>query len=156
MSEKPKLDDHLWRALRARLAGIEHARVKVGIIGAEAAEEHKGTGATNAEIGAAHEFGTSTIPERSWLRSTFRDPAKREQLRKLQARLLRELMNGRITVVQAMGLLGAWAMGAIKLTITRDGHFAPLKPATIARKGSTKPLIDTGQMVGAITWAVIP
>lgn len=156
MTQNPKVDDHVWRALRTRLAGLAHARVKVGIIGAAAGEEHEGAGATNAEIGAAHEFGTATVPERSWLRSTFRDPEKREQLRRLQARLLRDLMAGKINVLQAMGLLGAWGMGAIKATITRDGHFAPLKPATIARKGSSRPLVDTGQMVGAITWAVIP
>jgi hypothetical protein len=155
VSENPKVDDHVWRALRARLSGLDRARVKVGIIGAQASEEHAETGATNAEIGAAHEFGTATIPERSWLRSTFRDQRKREQLRRLQARLLRDIMNGKITVEQAMGLLGAWGMGAVKATITRDGHFAPLKPATIARKGSSKPLIDTGQIVGAITWAVV-
>jgi hypothetical protein len=153
VSEQPKLDDHIWRALRARMLGLDRARVKVGIIGGAASEEHDG--ATNAEIGFAHEFGNAHVPERSWLRQTFRDPKKREQLRALQVRLFRDLINGRITVAQAMGLLGAWGMGAIKATITRDGVFVPLKPATIKRKGSSKPLIDTGQFVGSISWAVV-
>lgn len=153
MSEQPKVDDRVWRALRARLAGIDRAKVKVGIIGPAASAAHA-DGATNSDIGFAHEFGNAHVPERSWLRQTFRDPKKLQQLKALQARLLRDLMNGRISVQQAMGLLGAWGMGAIKATITRDGEFVPLKPATIARKGSSKPLISTGQFVNSISWAV--
>jgi hypothetical protein len=30
----------------------------------------------------------------------------------------------------------------------------PLKPATIARKGSSRPLVDTGRLLSAITWVV--
>ena len=32
----------------------------------------------------------------------------------------------------------------------RSGDFKPLKPETIRRKGSSKPLIDKGQMVNSI------
>ena len=33
--------------------------------------------------------------------------------------------------------------------------FAPLSPVTVARKGSSKPLVDKGDLVGSITYQVI-
>ena len=33
---------------------------------------HSDTGLTNAELGLIHEFGTRTLPERSFVRSTLR------------------------------------------------------------------------------------
>jgi len=42
--------------------------------------------------------------------------------------------------------------GKIKETITEGrGEWPPLKPATIKRKGSSKPLIDTGKLRASIT-----
>jgi len=38
--------------------------VRIGVLG----KDTRSDGKTNAEIGAAHEFGTSTIPQRSFLR----------------------------------------------------------------------------------------
>jgi hypothetical protein len=35
-----------------------------------------------------------------------------------------------------------------------DIRWAPLKPATIKRKGRDTPLIDTGSMQSAVTWSV--
>lgn len=42
--------------LRTELAG---ARARAGIIGSKADQKHEGSGATNAEIAAAHEFGAT-------------------------------------------------------------------------------------------------
>lgn len=36
----------------------------------------------------------------------------------------------------------------------RSGNFAPLAPSTIARKGSSLPLVDTGELVGDATYVV--
>ena len=52
---------------------------------------------------------------------------------------------------QALGQLGEMTKGDVQTEI-RSGDFAPLKPATIKRKGSSRPLIDTGQMVQSIAW----
>lgn len=155
MTGNPKISDAVWKAIFGRVRGLKHARVKVGVVGSAAREEEDGT--TLAEIAAIHEFGAPAagIPERSFLRSTFRNPQKLEQLRKLQARLARDLIAGKIDVARAMGLLGAWGAGAVKATITRDGEFAPLKPSTIAKKGSSRPLIDSGQLLNSISWVVV-
>lgn len=49
--------------------------------------------------------------------------------------------------------VGLIAQSAIQEKIT-DGPFVPLKPATIKRKGSDRPLIDTGQMRRSISFVV--
>ena len=43
---------------------------------------------------------------------------------------------------------------AVRRVLTQAGIAPPLKPATIARKGSSTPLINTGQLRSAITWRV--
>lgn len=140
-----RADVRAWRKIYNTVQKVDGAAVKVGFGDGE-----------SAEIGVIHEYGSpaNNIPERSMIRQTFRN--RREELIRLQAKLARALIEGKITEERAMGLLGAWAAGAIKATITRDGSFAPLKPATIARKKSSKPLIETGQLVGSVTFVVVP
>jgi hypothetical protein len=98
----------------------------------------------NAEIGLIHEYGApkAGIPARPFLSQTFSN--RRAELVAIQAKIAEGIFTGKLDEQKAMALLGAWAVGAIKATITRDGHFVPLKPATIKRKGSDKPLIRLG------------
>lgn len=87
------------------------------------------------------------IPERSFLRSTWDKRVKSyERLLQKQAGLV---MDGRATAPQAVGIVGEKVLADVKRTIKR-GVPPPLKPATVARKGSTKQLIDTGQMIGSL------
>lgn len=112
---------------------------------------------TNAEIGALHEFGNPStgLPERSWLRSTLRDPDVQAQLEQIEAKLLAEVVAGRMSRDQALGLIGAWIASQIQKTITRGDVTPPLAPATVAAKGSSTPLVDTGQLVAAIGWEIV-
>lgn len=63
MAEEDELDtknlDKFIKALSKRISNV-----KIGILGGGARDDGK----TNAEIGAIHEFGTSTMPQRSFLR----------------------------------------------------------------------------------------
>src|SRR5438128_1905152 len=97
----------------------------------------------NAMLGLIHNYGAPSqgIPARPFMRQAFEN--RRGELIALQAKIAQLLIAGKLSEEKAMGLLGAWAVGAIKATITREGNFAPLKAATIKRKGSDKPLIDT-------------
>lgn len=138
-------DLRVWRKLYNLARKVDGASVRVGPQDGE-----------NAEIGLIHEYGApkANIPARPFLAQTFKN--RRSELIALQAKIAQGLLAGRLTEERAMGLLGAWAVGAIKATITRDGQFAALKPATIKRKGSDKPLIHTGQLVGSINFVVVP
>lgn len=148
-------DTRAWREVRARVAAIGRRHVRAGVVGAAASAAHGDSGATNGEIAAYNEFGTRTVPSRSFVRATFRDPARLAELRALHVRLLGLVVEGRMSLDQALGLIGAWSVGAIRATIA-GGDFAPLAPSTVARKRSSKPLVDTGQLAGAVSWVVVP
>lgn len=122
--------------------------VKVGVIGDGA----------NAMIATIHEYGApeAGIPERSFIRRTFANSEVIEQKRKMAAQMMKRILAGKMEVGQALGLLGAYGANAVKRTIDEGtGVPPPLKAATIARKGSSRPLVDTGQMRNAITWQVV-
>lgn len=138
-----KADTRVWREIVNLAQRLDGVRVRVGIL----------DDSELAMIGAAHEYGTDTIPQRSWMRQTFE--RKRAELAALQAKMLQAILLRKISPERAMGLIGAWATGAIKATITSDGNFAPLAPATIAAKKSSKALIDTGQLVNRVTWKIV-
>jgi len=133
-----------WRELLARVRGLDRAHARVGVFEGEI-----------ARIATIHEYGApeAGIVERSWLRETLR--RKHAELVALQGKLTRLVIAGRLAPRAAASLLGTWAAGAIKARITSEGDFAPLAPSTIAAKGSSRPLVDTGQLVGSITYVVV-
>ncbi len=138
-------DTKMWEQLVVKVGAAAKRKIRVGIL-----EDGE-----TATIGLHHEYGAprANIPERSWLRSTFNE--RGNDLAKVQARVVRAILAGKLTVQQGLELLGAWAMNAVKRQITTSGTFEPLKPRTIARKGSSKPLIDTAQMLNAIRFVIL-
>jgi hypothetical protein len=106
-----------------------------------------------AFIGAVHEFGAPNagIPERPWLRPGVRSGSA--EMQRLNRVNLIKMLRGQLNPAVALRQLGAMAQGFVQKHI-RSGDFTPLKPATIAAKGSSKPLIDTGQMVQSVTFEV--
>ena len=87
------------------------------------------------------------IPERSFLRSAW-DKNVRKYERALQKQA-GQVIDGKATAKQAIGRVAEKALGDIVRGINR-GIPPPNAPATIRRKGSSKPLIDTGQLKMAI------
>lgn len=126
------------------LAVAKGGRVRVGVFDGEI-----------AKVMTIHEYGAprAGIPERSSIRSTVAE--RKAELQSVMARVVRALIAKQVDRTRALSLIGAWLQGAIKAQITVNGTFVPLKPATIARKGSDKPLIDTGQLVNSITFVIV-
>jgi len=149
-----KVNDKVWRQLQARLKklGKQDAGVKVGIL--EAAGEHSG-GISMAELAAVHEFGSpkNGIPARSFIRATFVN--KKDELNKMVARLAKGIITDKIGVDKALELLGLWGANAIKSYVKSTNIPPPLALATIKRKGSSKPLIDTSALVNSVSWQVV-
>lgn len=109
-----------------------------------------------AEIGAIHEFGAPDrgIPERPWLRPGIRS-GKDLYIRLNRVNIIK-IIRKQMSVATALRQLGAMAAGMVQKYIRNNDTFKPLKPATIARKGSSKPLIDTGQMIQSVTYELRP
>jgi hypothetical protein len=112
---------------------------------------HTPDGNSVAFIAAVHEYGApgAGIPERPFLKISI-VKGKPEQMRLNKVNLFR-IVKGGMDFETALGQLGAMAQGQVQQYIV-DGQFVPLKPATIKKKGSSKPLIDTGQMRQSVMW----
>jgi hypothetical protein len=120
--------------------------ITVGVHAAEAGSSH-GEGLTVGDIGSFHEFGTATIPQRSFIRGWYdeRQAFIADTLRtQLQA-----VIAGKRPIEQAAERIALAFEGDVKRRIAQNIP-PPLAPATIARKGSSVALIDTGQLRNAI------
>ena len=115
---------------------------------------HQDSAITLAQLGAIHEYGAPrrNIPERPFLHPSLR--AAQPQLAKLAGELLFQVQNGKLVKRAALERLGFAGVGIVQRYIRDSSHFTELKPATVARKGSSKPLIDTGQMIQNVTFQV--
>jgi hypothetical protein len=146
-----------WDALLARIRSLETMFVKVGILASKGGDARTDDGDLSMiELAAIHEFGSPAagIPERSFIRRTF--ATKKDELAKLCEKLARAVITGKMPIDQALALVGAWGVAAVKKTVTEgSGVPPPLKKATIARKGSDRPLVDTGRLLGALAYEVV-
>ncbi len=127
------------------------ASITVGIHQEEGNAQHGSM--TVAEIAAVHEYGSSdgTIPQRSFVRDTHDENLQSNlALLKLQEE---RVLAGHLTQHQACALLGEVASKQMVSKI--NAGISPANaPSTIRRKKSSKPLIDTGQLKGAISFRV--
>ena len=101
-------------------------------------------GASVAEVAA------SDTPARPFMRQSFE---KHEaELKAACEQVNRTLASGG-TVQEALGRLGVIAKALVQEEIV-EGGFEPNAPSTIKKKGSDKPLIDTGTMRQSVTYVV--
>lgn len=155
-----KYDDTMFRRLRGEVMELAGLGLKVGIVGPGATAVEDGSDLTLAELGLIHEYGAVMvvkgtrieIPERSWLRSTL--IAHREDIAKMQVAMLKRVLGGKLTSRKLMEALGAQIVIWIQERIIA-GIAPPNAASTIARKKSSKPLIDHGQLYRAITFEVV-
>ena len=97
-------------------------------------------------------YGTSRgIPPRPFMLNAIRKN-RRVLLQGLKD-IAEGVFRGETTLEIEMTKLGAFAQGLIQKEIT-DLKDPPNAPATIKAKGSSNPLIDSGEMRAAVTWKV--
>lgn len=146
-----KVDVRRLQALVQKLAGAPR-HVAVGVLGEAAAAAHKGTeGATVADVATWNHFGTTSIPARPFLSVTMSRHGV--AINKLFARIARGVAMEKLTIEQGLALMGEHLSGEVKRTIAE--HVPPPNaPETVARKGSSTPLVDKGQLRGAVTYAI--
>ena len=155
--------DKGWRRLQALAKSLaaDDVHVRVGVLDDGRAGSEDRDGITTGQRAVAMEFGTQNAPARSWIGRTF--DQKRGEVQADMQRLLGHLVDGKITVDKALNVLGAKYSAAVKNTVTQGEQIQPPNaPSTLARKlaktregaaNGVRTLIDTGRMVGAVTWA---
>lgn len=155
--------ERIFRTLAKMSGGDPH--ITVGIHGKDNKPYKRGDGGPvkMAQLGAFHEFGTldrfgvaghagtKGVPRRSFLRDTL-DENSKDYGRDLE-RGIKRLLDGQTTITRMLGLVGEQIVADSKKRIV-NGIGPALRPATIASKGSSKPLVDTGQLSASITYEV--
>jgi hypothetical protein len=92
------------------------------------------------------------IPERSYLRAWFDENV--DVLQATMERLIGQVVEGKISGRAALETIGGYVVTHVQAYMV-DLKTPPNAPSTIAHKGSSNPLIDTGQLKDAITWQVV-
>ena len=147
MKSQLKVNDKLWKEIKAQFPKIDKAVVKTGI----QSDAGENEGVSIAEYAAFNEFGTRTIPERPFMRKTFDDNLA--NYNKLIERLFKGMLDGKLDAKMAFKILGQQTEDDMKNTIM-TGNFKPNSAYTVAKKGSSRPLIDTGTMRNSIRYEV--
>lgn len=104
-----------------------------------------------------NEFGTrgggwgGPIPERPFMRNSMR--SNRGKYQRAMASGAKSILSGGASLNSILSRLGILAQGDIQSEITSLAS-PPNSPVTIALKGSSNPLIDTGEMRQKVTWKV--
>lgn len=144
-----------YKAFLDKVAQIAGGGVKAGILeGATNNETHEPI----APYAVYNEFGTARIPARPFMRTVAKEKPK------TWVGMMVRHIRGRATDPSiwkdALGVAGEQMKADIKDSI-QNGSWTPNAPATVAakkRKGKVEPdhpLIDTGQMLAAVSYEVV-
>lgn len=142
-----------WPALEAEFKRIRKSSVRAGVLGKG---KTRPGAVTNAQLAAIHEYGLGNAWARPWIGPPLRaNRAKYFAL--VSAAYKKALKSGKPTDVEkALALIGMQMVTDIKNGVTQGaGIPPPNQPKTIARKGSSRTLVDTSGMVNSVTYEVI-
>jgi hypothetical protein len=105
---------------------------------------------TNVEIAMKNEFGIG-VPERSFIRASVEE--NREKYLNMNKLAVKKILARKLTTETYLENLGEIAASDMQ-KFAIDLKQPPNSAETIEKKRSENPLIDTGQMVGSITYKV--
>lgn len=135
------------RRFEQTLRELRDQEVRIGFQHGEAAGED---GTALCDIAMWNELGTERIPSRPFLRKSV-DENQAEISEFLQAQ--KEGILRGDSARQILNRIGIFQKDLIQEKIT-EGSYAPNAAATIRRKGSDKPLIDTGRMRQSVNYVI--
>lgn len=139
--------DKGWKRIRGEMTELSRLKITVGI----QSGSNSSDGEPLVDRAAANEFGTDTIPERSFMRASFDE--SQAKLLELSKKLWSSTLRGQRNAMQSAHLLGQEHEGQIKEKITSLKD-PPNAQSTVAQKGSSNPLIDSGEMRRSVRYEV--
>lgn len=122
---------------------IDELKMTKLYVGFKAGEHFEENGIDVAEVALRNEFGDDNIPSRPFMSQTY------EKHDSEIIKLTKDAFANNDNAHDILRAIGEGIAGLMKAEID-SGEFAPNAPSTIARKGSNKPLIDTGTMRDSI------
>lgn len=141
------------RKLMAELDKLKELAAYVGFQSGTPAKEREGESVVDSsvdllDVALWNELGTSTAPSRPFLRQSV-DNNESKISAFCQAQL-KALLAGRTTAEEVLKKTAVFMKGLVQEAI-KDGNFPANAPSTVKKKGSEKPLIDTGHMRQSVT-----
>lgn len=130
---------------QAWLAGIHEYGCKIKVTDKMRAYLHS----QGLHLKAATQY--ITIPERAFLRNGF--DTNKDDVMKNAEQVLPSVLDGSLSTDEFLKMIGIILSSDIK-DFAQQLDSPPLHPFTVKRKGSTNPLVDTGDMIGSITYEV--
>jgi hypothetical protein len=140
LSNNVRINLDTYNQIRSKVEQLQHTSVVVGILGN-----------TDSEIlqrAIYTELGTSKMPSWGWLRKSV--VKMKPQYKLMATQVFESVINNRTPNYESVGV---WAAGRVKETIGII-RSPKLSEATIAEKGSSKPLIDSGQMRNSVSFEI--
>lgn len=147
------------------MATLQRQRVTVGYQGPSGSAPHPNADASVAQVAAWQEFGTPGSDDRMYDQPRAHNPGRpfvRTALAKYQTEIATEIraalarvLARRQGVVEAQADVGERMVEAVQQNILdAKAWAAPLAQSTIDRKGHDDPLIDSGAVYDATSYAV--
>ncbi len=138
-----------WKKLEKELKELCGMEVRVGFQHGKAKEEN---GADICDVAAWNELGVESkkIPSRPFLRKSVDE--NKEEIEAFLKSQAKRVMNG-VPAEKILKETGAFQVSLIQEKI-ENGSYEKNADATIQRKGSDKPLIDTGRMRQSVHYVI--
>ncbi len=128
--------------------------LRIGILGNT---NSRTEGLSNATIGAIHELGSEErkIPKRSFLKMPIE--VKQKEIANFALIYMQKDIKNYNTFKTSLTKIGLFTRGMIQQAFSTKGFgtWAPNTSFTIKKKGSSSPLIDTGQLRRSIAQDII-
>lgn len=148
-----KISDNKAGLVTLQSAMSGRYQIRVGILDKSKphkSKSKKGSGLTISQVAEIHEYGLG-VPERSWCRAWF--DAEQSNIKQLAVdRALWCLRNNQPLLV-GIEQVAVKASASCQNRIVSGYEYAENAPSTIARKKSSKPLIETGVFRSSIVGA---
>lgn len=145
--------------LREDMATLKRQRVTFGWQGPAAQAKHPNADASIGLVAHWQEYGTKNadqterMPARPSVHQTV--ASRTSEIRRMLSRAASDLVDGRATLDDVQHDLGTAIVTALREVILEANTWAkPLADATVRAKGHADPLIDSGAMYDAASWAV--
>jgi len=135
------------KRIQKEMKELEKLMVAIGFPDGGPTDEN---GVSIAEYAAYNDLGTNRAVSRPFMRNSVEKHGG--DYNKMAEQAIKDIMNGG-TAQAALEKLGVFAKGLVQEEIT-DGVYEANKDTTIERKGSSKPLIDTGTMRNSVNYEI--
>lgn len=138
-----------FRKIVSGLKDLDSVEIVVGVL-RNAGKEKNGTDLV--EVAAYNEFGTKHIPSRPFIRIASDEHG--DEWQDLSEQCVDAIIAGSMGKNQVLNLIGSKAKADIQKVIGDKSKLAPNSDATVLRKGSSAPLIDTGRLRQSINYRI--